>query len=331
MTEANSLVSIALCTYNGAKYLKDQMDSIISQSYRPLEVVIVDDNSNDGTDEILSLYAENNKDLSFRLFKNEKRLGYVKNFEKAISLCSGDFIAIADQDDIWETYKLEVLMNKLGGHTLIYHDSLLIDEQGQSLNKKMSDRFRMYSGGRSKQLLMYNCVSGHSCLFRKELKYKLGAFNPNHYYDHWIAYVASNFGSIAFINECLVRYRQHQTSVIAQRSKPDLFYSRKRRAYGKIIEHRNKIKHDISWLRQCKNLECNKNPYFVKWLYFCMIMRQYSVISALVFFTLLINQKTIYYSRKPEYEYMRLSHFQFIKKWYFWGLLGIKLRYFWRI
>ncbi|HWV74152.1 MAG TPA: glycosyltransferase family 2 protein [Pseudosphingobacterium sp.] len=330
MIEAKPLVSIALCSYNGAKYLRNQIDSIVSQTYRPLELIIVDDKSSDNTAEILSLYAENNKDILFRVFENERRLGYVKNFEKAISLCSGDFIAIADQDDVWTTDKIEILMNKLGSHILIYHDSLLIDEQGQSLNKKMSDRFRMYRGRNPKQLLLYNCISGHSCLFRKELKYKFGSFNPMHYYDHWIAYVASNLGTIGFVDQCLVSYRQHQESVITQMSRPGLFFSRKRRAYGKIIEHRNKIKHDISWLKRCKSLEFNKNSWFVKWLYFCMVMRQYSIISVLVFFTLLINQKTIYYSRKPEHEYMKLTHFQFIKKWYFWGLLGIKLRYFWR-
>src|ERR1700744_3577317 len=93
------LISVALCTYNGEKYIKEQLDSIINQTYTCIEVIIVDDGSTDSTYDIISDYAL--RDNRIKCFKNETNLGFNKNFEKAVSLTSGEYIAISDQDDIW--------------------------------------------------------------------------------------------------------------------------------------------------------------------------------------------------------------------------------------
>ena len=105
------MISVAMTTYNGEKYLKEQIDSILSQSEKDIELIICDDCSTDNTNKILSDYTE--KDKRVHVYKNELNLGYVKNFEKAISLCSGDYIALSDQDDIWLPEHLSVLLKHL--------------------------------------------------------------------------------------------------------------------------------------------------------------------------------------------------------------------------
>ena len=131
------LVSIALCTYNGEAYLREQLDSIANQSYSPLELIAVDDSSSDNTLEILKEYAAIYPFI--KIFVNPENLGYIRNFEKALQLCSGDFIALSDQDDIWDHKKIEKQVNSIGNNLLVYHDSEFVDQNGNSLNRKMSD------------------------------------------------------------------------------------------------------------------------------------------------------------------------------------------------
>src|ERR1700753_2011765 len=100
----NPLVSIALCTYNGAVYLKEQLDSLIAQTYPNIEIVVVDDRSADDTWQLLTGYA--NTYPQFKIHQNAQNLGFVKNFEHAASLCSGELIALCDQDDIWHPEKI---------------------------------------------------------------------------------------------------------------------------------------------------------------------------------------------------------------------------------
>src|SRR5690349_6792955 len=98
------LVSVVLCTYNGEKYIAEQLDSVCSQTYRNLEIIVCDDASADNTLSLLNSYAA--KDHRIKLFRNEKNIGYNKNFEKAIGLAGADWIAISDQDDLWELTKI---------------------------------------------------------------------------------------------------------------------------------------------------------------------------------------------------------------------------------
>ncbi|WP_374759404.1 glycosyltransferase [Dyadobacter fanqingshengii] len=136
------LISIALCTYNGQRYLKDQLDSLLNQSYQNIEILAVDDCSNDLTYDILLEYAAVHSNI--RVYRNNSRLGYNLNFGKALRLCNGDLIAISDQDDIWRKDKLEIQYNAIKSNVLIYCDSHFIDSSGKSMNYKMSDKFNFY-------------------------------------------------------------------------------------------------------------------------------------------------------------------------------------------
>src|ERR1700738_2723794 len=97
---SSPIVSVALCTYNSGPYLKPLLESLLAQTWRPLEIVCSDDHSSDGTWEILEHYQSMHPYI-FRIYRNEKNLGYIKNFERSLFLSKGEFIALADHDDIW--------------------------------------------------------------------------------------------------------------------------------------------------------------------------------------------------------------------------------------
>ena len=128
------LISIALCTYNGEEFIRQQLNSLLNQTYTNIEIIAVDDFSIDRTVAILQEYAALDRRLN--IFTNEHNLGYTNNFEKALNLCNGDLIAICDQDDIWHPDKLKIQSELMSGHELLYHDSEFIDESGKSMNLK---------------------------------------------------------------------------------------------------------------------------------------------------------------------------------------------------
>jgi len=105
---SKQFLSVAMCTYNGEQYLQEQLDSIIAQTRLPNEVVVCDDGSTDATLQILDEFQET-APFPVRIYRNGTRLGPTKNFEKAIKLCSGNVIALSDQDDVWMPHKLERL------------------------------------------------------------------------------------------------------------------------------------------------------------------------------------------------------------------------------
>jgi glycosyltransferase involved in cell wall biosynthesis len=212
-----SLVSIALCTYNGGKYLRQQLDTLVNQNYPNLEIIVVDDGSTDDTLQILHEYTERYGFI--KIYTNPKNLGYVKNFEKAISLTTGAYIALADQDDIWAPEKIALMVDGIGENMLIYHDSEFVDEQGNSLNKKLSQYRNFYAGSNANVFLMENCVSGHALLFKRQLLQYFTGFNTLIFHDHWLAYIACSNGGITYINQLLVKYRQHtqaNTNILRQ-------------------------------------------------------------------------------------------------------------------
>jgi len=206
-------VSIAMCTYNGETYLSQQLDSIINQTYPYItEIVCVDDNSTDNTFECLQEYAL--RDSRFKIFKNNTNLGYIKNFERAFSLTINPFIAIADQDDIWNPNKISQLINTIGDNMLVYSDNEYIDNQNSKLGKRFSEFRNLKTCNSCLNFVLYNGISGHTALFNRELlKYAI-PFDNFLPYDHWLAFHASQHGIIPYVDEVLVQYRQHENNII---------------------------------------------------------------------------------------------------------------------
>ncbi|MDO6828654.1 glycosyltransferase [Poseidonibacter sp. 1_MG-2023] len=217
----NPLISIAMTTYNGEFFLEKQLDSIINQSYKNIEIIICDDKSSDKTLEILQAYV--NKYSFIKLYKNSSNLGYVKNFEKAIKLCTADYIALSDQDDIWENNKLEKQLkimieeekHSLDIPILIHSDLSIIDKDDRIINNSYLN-FRKYKLKKDKDLghIIGPCgVMGNTILFNKILKKNILPFPiyvENH--DYWISLINEILGKRITLNNKLVKYRIHPTN-----------------------------------------------------------------------------------------------------------------------
>lgn len=215
------LVSIALCTYNGERFLAAQLDSLFSQDYSDIEIIAVDDCSTDDTWNILTEYSA--KDARLKIYKNEHNLGHTLNFEKAINLCTGQYIALCDQDDLWEKDKVSRLMAAVGDNVMIYHDSDFINDNDKRIgDKTMSSQCRMYDGESSLPVILANCIHGHAILFHHKLRDHLFPFSNEFSHDWAIAFAAFNTGSVKYLPDVLVHYRQHQNSAtdfLGQRQK----------------------------------------------------------------------------------------------------------------
>lgn len=220
MSSKNPLVSIVLATYNGERFLKSQLDSLIAQTYQPLEIIAIDDGSSDGTLQILNTYAVNH--ANFLIFQNSHNLGHVKNFEKGISLANGQFIAPCDQDDVWLPTKIEVLINNIEDAAIAYCDSEFIDSSGKALGQKMSDIKTLTDFDNP---LMYIEVGisalGHAMLIRKEVALAAMPFPTLFSHDNWLGFVATFSGKVKFVNEVLVQYRRHESNLTNALHKKD--------------------------------------------------------------------------------------------------------------
>lgn len=212
MSFALSDISVVIATYNGERYLKQQLDSILAQTHSPEEIIIVDDASSDSTVAILKSYAAN--DTRFRLLINEKNIGYIKSFEKGMLHATCSLIALSDQDDIWVPHKLETLFKNMGSSIAVYSDSILVDENGVSSGKKMSDIKNQLSYNNCLMYTIGAWAPGHAMLFRKELVENCKPFPGIVTHDFWLGFVAACNGGITYVNETLVKYRQHTTNAI---------------------------------------------------------------------------------------------------------------------
>ncbi|MDD2255616.1 MAG: glycosyltransferase [Bacteroidales bacterium] len=215
----NPFLSIILCTYNGQNYLKQQLDSLLAQSYDHFEVVALDDRSQDETYAILCSYAE--KDKRIVAEQNNQQLGLNQNFEKGIRKAKGSYLLICDQDDVWMPNKLEELVSNLNGSLLYFHNSNYMDADDRLLGKTLSDKFRMRSNPHPLAFLLLNSITGHTCMFDRSLiDRNLLPFPSMVYYDNWVGFIASLNGSCTYIDRCLVNYRMHGKNFAASKRKP---------------------------------------------------------------------------------------------------------------
>ena len=209
-------VSIVMCTYNGEKFLTPQLDSILAQTYPPAEILIQDDGSTDGTCRIIEDYQK--RFPVIRLIRNEKKLGYNLNFLTAIARASCDYIAISDQDDIWEPSKIEMLIRTLeanpGQEACFCRSREFSDDP--SIEPYWDPRRPNYG---MERMIIGNMVSGHTLLMRRELAArcteKLYDTTDGWYYDYFIVSMAAAYNTLTFCDQVLVRYRRHAGQVTA--------------------------------------------------------------------------------------------------------------------
>jgi len=209
-------VSIILPTYNGYQYISSLLDSILLQTYKDIEYIIIDDKSADNTVRIIQNYMK--KDSRINLYINLVHLGINKNFERGIKLAKGNYIFLCDQDDLWDRTKVEKMVNKIEhGYNLVYCDLKVIDVTGKVISKsfhRLIGTDNLYTKDITKYLLFRNLTNGCSICFKRELVNDIVPFPDDIIYDWWIMFKASLKCKIGKLDEQLVDYRIHGSNAI---------------------------------------------------------------------------------------------------------------------
>lgn len=214
------LISVVMATYNGEQYIREQLNSILRQTISmPMEIVVCDDCSTDSSRKILMEFAQ--KDCRIKLVFNESNVGFSKNFERGISVSKGKFVALSDQDDVWELDKLQKLLSSIGENDFVCSNALLVDANNFSLKKTMkdvcnyhlvpNDKFSLF-----KRLLHSNIVQGSTMLIRRDFLDKIPSVPTQiGFHDYW--YALNSFGNnkgFSYFAGCTIRYRKHEQSIV---------------------------------------------------------------------------------------------------------------------
>lgn len=206
-TRMNSL-SIVLCTCNGAAHLDEQLRTLRAQA-DVLELVVVDDASVDSTWDILMEHAR--RDSRIRLHRNARRLGVARNFERAIGLAVGEWIALADQDDVWLVDKLARLRAAWDGRAgLLHHATRKFRGTAPAIVRSPAGERRKFHGSDLRPLLYRNTIVGHTMLVRASLARRAMPFPEGVPHDWWLGVMAAHLGEVQYVDEYLVHYRMHQ-------------------------------------------------------------------------------------------------------------------------
>ena len=197
-------VSIVLCTFNGEKYLRQQLDTLLQQTYPVLEILVQDDCSTDGTMDILEEYAARHP--QFRICRNAVRLGVNGNFFSAMRKARGEYIAVCDQDDLWAPEKIEKQMKAIGNHLLCACRSKPFSSDGTPV--AYDPRTPNYHLIR----LLYCSIPGHSMVFRRQLIELLPDTSQDYhtYYDVYLSLTAASNDRVVLVDEWLVSQRRHE-------------------------------------------------------------------------------------------------------------------------
>lgn len=217
-------ISVAMCTYNGSRYIEAQLESIGRQQHAVRELVVCDDGSSDGTVAIVEAFSRR-APFPVTIVRNERNLGSSKNFEKAIRLCRGDLVALADQDDIWFSNKTAVLVAELSRNESaggIFTDAALIDESAEETGTTLweqygftqRDRDRASAGDFASVLLQRPVVTGATFMFRRNLLAEVLPIPDGWVHDEWISWRIALCSSLIFSSVPVMAYRVHASQQI---------------------------------------------------------------------------------------------------------------------
>lgn len=215
------MISVALCTYNGGKYIKEQLESIVNQTMPVDEIVVCDDGSTDNTIQIVQTIATQHQNIVFKIIINDTNIGVRRNFEKALSFCNGDIKFLSDQDDIWEPTKVETVINYFNNNprndvvmtnaTLINKDDLIISDKTLfdciGLNKEIISIC-------NNDILIdlfstFNRATGATMAIKNTIPVKFD-YNTPILHDYILAIEALARNSMGLIEQPLIQYRIHQ-------------------------------------------------------------------------------------------------------------------------
>ncbi len=246
-----------MATYNGERFLRAQLDSILAQSFADFELLVVDDVSSDGSFGILEEYAR--RDERIVLSRNARNLGLLDNLAALFRRASAPWIAISDHDDVWHPRKLEKLLACAGDGAAAYCNSDLIDSRGEALGLTIMEAIGVEtpaSGDNPLKLLWKNCVSGHAMIFRRELCEGFLPFSGDMPYDQQIAILAMAKGGLAYCPELLIQHRLHDSNFCNHSLLYQPLRDLRRRAPTEKLErrrlHRKKLADRIAYFERKK-------------------------------------------------------------------------------
>jgi glycosyltransferase involved in cell wall biosynthesis len=219
------ILSVVMCTYNGERFLHEQLDSLAHQTKLPDELVVCDDGSTDGTADLLEEFRKG-APFQVRLIHNQKNRGVLANFEQALKLCGGQYIALADQDDVWHSDKLDSMLtvfNAIEGNRgsekplLLHTDLRIIDSCGQKLDDSFFQRRRFHGVHPDpiRELVMQNYVTGCATMVNRALVcMALPIPSAAVMHDWWLALVAAATGDVVTLKRVTMDYRLHSSNQI---------------------------------------------------------------------------------------------------------------------
>lgn len=223
-------VSVALCTHNGARYVAEQVTSILAQTSPVAEIVLSDDASTDDTVAVVESVVASwpGARPALLVLRNPVALGVVANFEQATRACTGELIALCDQDDVWHPDKVASIVREFASRpdlALVHTDAALVDGTGvrlpgallASLDARKSELREIHAGDGFRALLRRNLVTGATAVFRGSLLAVASPFPPHWVHDEWLAIVAAATARIDLVERELIDYRQHDSNQIGAR------------------------------------------------------------------------------------------------------------------
>ena len=205
-------ISVCMASYNGEKYIREQLESILKQLKEDDEVIVSDDGSKDYTLDVVRSFG----DARIKIFENQGEHGYTKNFENALNQSTGDIIFISDQDDVWMDNKVERCLEALKDHELVIHDATMTDE---NLNVTAVSHFQKYGVKKGFwNTLFYTRYTGACMAFTRGFMMhrvlpfpKLQKYCP---YDYWLAYLGEFYHEAVVLDEPLILYRRHEGTAL---------------------------------------------------------------------------------------------------------------------
>lgn len=211
-------ISVAMCTYNGELFIEEQLRSIINQTQSVNEIIICDDYSTDNTLAIANQILKESS-LEYEIFVNEQQLGVLRNFEKAIGMCTGDIVFLCDQDDIWETDKVEHMAKAFTEDVVyVFSDGILINQKDAVISKSLLKSFNYsFDANNLVDLFARKQQYPNGCLLaiKKDFFGSIQPFKDSTcglYHDTWLGITSVLFGKSVFVNKKLIQYRIHMNS-----------------------------------------------------------------------------------------------------------------------
>lgn len=281
-------IDVLLATYNGEKYLKQQIESILNQTYKNIHLIISDDKSQDNTRKILEQYQK--QDDRITVYFQEQNQGYIKNFEFLLKKVESNYYMLSDQDDVWLPEKIEKSIETLKKEDadLVFGDLEVVDENLNTIYQSFGD-FMLLNRKIKKYITsyevnyLYNCVTGCTILSKKEFIKDILPLPHNTKYvphDYWIGLIVALKGKLAYIPEKYIKYRQHGNNQIGTNKIShgfskleqvrELFINVKLGVFSTYVENNNKFpenlqKLNLQALEYFKMLEQKKNFNFRNW------------------------------------------------------------------